>query len=92
MSSIYVLKKSIIFKDISCGAGLITLYEDDVTNYDYKLVNMYALALEKDSNIPNVEGGKSKAYYAPVKIADSVVQAMFKVFGLFYKIFPDGII
>lgn len=79
-------------KDISRGAGLITLHEDDPTNYDYQLVNMYALALAEGSNIPNVEGGKSKAYYALIKMLDSIVQTMFKMFRIFYKVFPDGIL
>ncbi|MCR5689034.1 MAG: metallophosphoesterase [Clostridiales bacterium] len=78
--------------DISRGAGLITLHEDDVKNYDYELINVFDLALAKDSAIPNVDGGKSKAYYALLKVVDAVVQAMFKVFGLFYKIFPEGIL
>lgn len=78
--------------DISRGAGLITLHEDDVKNYDYELINIFDLALAKDSAIPNVDGGKSKAYYALLKVVDAVVQAMFKVFGLFYKIFPEGIL
>ena len=79
-------------KDISRGAGLITLHEDDPANYDYKLVNMFDLALAAGSDIPNAEGGKSRAYYAMVKLLDGVVQAMFKVFRVFYKVFPDGIL
>ena len=79
-------------KDISRGAGLITLYEDDPAGYDYELVNMFDLALAKGSDIPNVEGGKAKAYYALVKMLDAVVQAMFKVFRVFYMVFPEGIL
>ena len=77
-------------KDITRGCGLITLHEDDPANYDYELVRMFDLALEKDSNIPTVEGGKSKAHYALMKVLDTIVQAMFKVFRVFYKIFPEG--
>ena len=79
-------------KDISRGAGLITLYEDDPTDYDYQLVNMFDLALAKGSNIPNVEGGRSKAYYALVKMLDAMVQSMFKVFRVFYMVFTEGIL
>ena len=79
-------------KDISRGAGLITLYENDPANYDYELVNMYDLALAGGSNIPNAEGGKSTAYYALMKVLDSIVQTMFKAFRVFYKVFPEGIL
>ena len=75
-------------KDIDRGAGLITLYEDDPTAYDYELVRMFDLALEKDSQIPQVEGGKSTFHYAFYKVMDAVVMAMFKVFRVFYKVFP----
>ena len=76
--------------DVSRGCGLITLHEDDPENYDYELVRMFDLALAKDSQIPNVEGGKSRAYYAFIKVVDFVVQAIFKVWQPFYKIFPEG--
>ncbi|MBR0536815.1 MAG: metallophosphoesterase family protein [Clostridia bacterium] len=79
-------------KDITRGCGLITLHENDPANYDYELVRMFDLALAEDSAIPNAQGGKAKAYYALVKALDTVVQAMFKVFGLFYKVFPDGLL
>ncbi len=79
-------------KDISRGCGLITLNEKDPTNYSYELINMYDLALEKDSAIPSVEGGRSRAYYALVKTVDAFVQAMFKVFRVFYKVFPEGLL
>ena len=79
-------------KDISRGAGLITLYEHDPTNYDYKLVNLYELALAAGSVIPDVQGGKSTSYYTMIKMLDAVVQTMFKVFRVFYKVFPDGIL
>ena len=79
-------------RDISRGCGLITLHENDVKNYDYELVRMFDLALASGSAIPNADGGQSRAYYAMVKALDTVVQAMFKVFRLFYKIFPEGLI
>ena len=79
-------------KDITRGCGLITLHEDDPAGYEYKLINMYDLALADGSAIPTANGGRSRAYYALVKAVDSVVQVMFKVFSIFYKIFPNGIL
>ena len=78
-------------EDISRGCGLITLHEDDPTNYEYELVRMYDLALAADSSISGCEGGKSKAYYGMIKAADTLVQAMFRVFRVFYRFFPEGI-
>lgn len=66
-------------KDVSRGAGLITLDENDPENYKYELINIYDLALEKDSSITKVNGGKSAAYYALVKFADTIVQCIFRV-------------
>ncbi len=75
--------------DITRGVGLVTLYEDDPTAYDYDLVNMYDLALEDGSVISSVEGGKSKAYYGFIKVLDKLVSVFFAVSRLYYKIFPE---
>jgi hypothetical protein len=79
-------------KDITRGCGLVTLHEDDPAGYEYKLINMYDLALADGSAIPTAEGGRSRAYYGLVKAVDSVIQVMFKMFSIFYKIFPNGIL
>ena len=79
-------------KDVTRGCGLITLHENDPENYDYELVRMYDLALDAQSAIPNLEGGKSTEYYGMIKALDTVVQAMFKMFSLFYKVFPKGLL
>ena len=77
------------FKDINRGAGLITLHEDDVKNYDYEQIRMYDLALAEGSNIPNVEGGKIKPYYGLIKFLDTIViKLFFNVFAFFQKVLP----
>lgn len=77
------------FKDINRGAGLITLHEDDVKNYDYEQIRMYDLALADGSDIPNVEGGKIKPYYGLVKFLDTIViKLFFNVFAFFQKVLP----
>ena len=73
-------------KPIDRGVGLVTLYENDPAAYDYELIRMYDLALEKDSMIPQVEGGRSAAYYAFFKVLDAIVMAMFRVFRAFYTV------
>ena len=76
--------------DISRGCGLITLHEDAPKAYDYELIRMFDLALDKDSAIPDAEGGNNRAYYAMIKVLDTLVQGIFKVFSPFYMLFPDG--
>lgn len=78
--------------DVSRGCGLITLHEDAPENYDYELIRMYDLALDKASAIPSVDGGKSRPYYAMIKTVDAMVQLLFKLFQPFYKVFPDGLL
>lgn len=53
--------------DISRGAGLITLDESDLSTYEYQMIYMFNLALEEDSKISEVEGGRSNFYYGVVK-------------------------
>ncbi len=52
---------------ISRGVGLITLDENDLTNFDYKTLYMFDMALEEDSKLLECEGAKSKAYYKLVR-------------------------
>lgn len=66
-------------KDVSRGAGLITLYENDIENYDYEIVHMYDLALMKNSEITNSQGAESKAYYFFVKLLDKFVSNFFSL-------------
>lgn len=53
--------------NISRGVGLITLDEKDLTTYEYEMLYMFNLALEEGSQIPEVEGGRSRFYYRVVK-------------------------
>ena len=72
-------------KDINRGVGVITLDEKDLSGYEYELLNIYELALEKNSKISEVDGGKSRAHYSFMKLLDAMVSAMFKVFNLFNR-------
>lgn len=64
-------------KYVTRGVGLITLDENNPEDYDYELVTLYNLALKKDSKISECEGGRSKLFYALVKVGDAIVQAFF---------------
>lgn len=64
-------------KYVTRGVGLITLDENNPADYDYELVTLYSLALESNSKISQCEGGKSKFFYALVKLGDAIVQAFF---------------
>ncbi|MBQ5968482.1 MAG: metallophosphoesterase family protein [Clostridia bacterium] len=74
--------------DINRGVGLITLHEDDPANYDYELIRLYDLALQKDSQICSIEGTESKAHYFGLKVADTIVMFLFRLCRLYYRIFP----
>lgn len=65
--------------DISRGVGLITLDESDLTTYSYETVYMFDLALEEGSQIPEVDGGRSTAYYRLVKIFRSFLDGIHKL-------------
>lgn len=48
---------------ISRGVGLITLDENDLTDFEYKTMYMFDMALEEESKLLECEGAKSEAYY-----------------------------
>lgn len=77
-------------KEISRGAGLITLYEKDITNYRYEHIHMFDLALEKGSKIGEVDGGGTRAHYMLYKVLDMLVRIIFKVCSIFND-YPDKI-
>ncbi|MBR3956108.1 MAG: metallophosphoesterase family protein [Clostridia bacterium] len=52
---------------ISRGSGLITLYEDDIENFDYETIYHFDMALEEGSLLPQIEGRNSTFYYKLVK-------------------------
>ena len=65
-------------KYVSRGVGLITLDETNPTDYEYELIHLYDLALAEDSTIPECEGGRERSFYALVKVADTLVQMLFR--------------
>ena len=62
--------------DISRGVGLITLDESDLSTYNYEMAYMFNMALEEGSQIPEVEGGRSKFYYRVVKYFRSFINGI----------------
>lgn len=77
------------YKDVSRGVGLITLDEKDTAHYEYELIHIFDLALEKDSRITEVDGGKSRAHYSLVKVVDAFVMGLLKVVGVFNRAAPQ---
>ena len=66
-------------KEVSRGAGLITLNEKNPEKYKYELVHFYDIALDKDSQICNTETAKSRTHYFFVKVLDTMVTSIFKI-------------
>ncbi|MBQ7540973.1 MAG: metallophosphoesterase [Clostridia bacterium] len=76
-------------REISRGVGLVTLDEADLTTYTYELIHTFDLALAKGSQIPNVDGGQTKAFYWRMRILDRIVMALFRLCRLYYRFFPE---
>ena len=68
--------------DYTRGVGLITLDEKHPRNYKYELIQMYKLALEKDSGIP-AACGEERSYYQKIAVLDFVPQVFFAVCRFF---------
>ena len=68
--------------DYTRGVGLITLDEKHPREYDYELIQLYKLALEKDSGIP-AACGEERSYYQKIAFLDFVPQVFFKVCRFF---------
>lgn len=66
--------------DLNRGVGLITLDESDTSSYEYELINMYDMALEEGSQITNVDGGKSKAYYKMIRLFSNFLELIHSFF------------
>ena len=64
--------------DYTQGVGLITLDEKHPGDYDYELIQMYKLALDKNSKIPEADG-HPKSYYQKIAFLDAVPQLFFKI-------------
>ena len=68
--------------DFTRGVGLITLDENNPRDYDYELIQMYKLALDKNSGIPEATG-ESRAYYSGIAFVDFIPQVFFRICGFF---------
>lgn len=64
---------------ISRGAGLITLDESDLTDYDYEMIYFFDMALEEDSEILGKEDARSKAYYKFVRFFRKFLDALHNI-------------
>ena len=64
--------------DYTRGVGLITLDEKHPCDYSYELIQMYKLALDKDSKIPEADG-QPGSYYKKIAFVDAVPQLFFKI-------------
>ncbi len=71
--------------DFTRGVGLITLDEKCPRKVDYKLIQMYKLALCKDSKIPEA-AGESRSYYQRIAFVDAVPQLCFSICRFFNSI------
>lgn len=68
--------------DYTRGVGLITLDEKHPRDYDYELIQLYKLALEKDSGIP-AACGEERSYYQKIAVLDFVPQVFFAICRFF---------
>ncbi len=68
--------------DYTRGVGLITLNEKNPRNYKYELIQLYKLALAKDSAIP-AACGEERSYYQKIAALDFVPQVFFTVCRFF---------
>ncbi len=62
------------------GFGLITLNENDLTDYDYEVVNIYDMALEEGSQICNSNGAKSAIGYSLDKFFAELLEKIHEIF------------
>ena len=68
--------------DYTRGVGLITLHEKHPREYKYELIQLYKLALAKDSGIPAATG-EERSYYQKIAVLDFVPQVFFAVCRFF---------
>ena len=64
---------------ISRGVGLITLDENDLTNFEYKTMYMFDMALEDGSEILNCEDARSEGYYKFVRFFRKALNAIHNI-------------
>ncbi len=64
---------------ISRGAGLITLDESNLSDYEYEMIYFFDMALEEDSKILEQEGARSKTYYKFVRFFRKFLDAIHNI-------------
>lgn len=65
---------------ISRGVGLITLDESDLSTFEYEMLYMYDMALEEDSQLTEVDGGRSRTYYWFVRLFRNIIDGLHNIF------------
>ncbi|MBR3869866.1 MAG: metallophosphoesterase family protein [Clostridia bacterium] len=65
---------------ISRGAGLITLDEKDLSDYEYEMIYFFDMAREEDSKLTEVEGGRSRIYYSFVRFFRKLLDGIHNIF------------
>lgn len=65
---------------ISRGVGLITLDESDLTDFEYKTMYMFDMALEDDSKILECEDARSETYYKFVRFFRKFLNGIHNIF------------
>ena len=65
---------------ISRGVGLITLDENDLTDFEYKTMYMFDMALEEDSEILSCEDARSESYYKFVRFFRKCLNGIHNIF------------
>ncbi len=69
--------------DLTRGAGLITLKENDLSTYEYEHIRFVDIATREGSQIPTAEGGRAISYYKFVAFVGDFFTAILKFFALF---------
>ena len=64
---------------ISRGVGLITLDESDLTTFEFKMLYMFDMALEEDSQLLECENARSAAYYKMVRLFRKFLNAIHNI-------------
>ena len=80
---------STYYSDLTRGVGLITLHEKNPKQYDYQLIHIFDLALQKGSTILDAEGAGTQKHYRQMQVQNAVVMALFRICRLYYRIFPE---
>lgn len=69
--------------DITRGVGLITLNEEDLSTYEYEVLNIFDFALAEGSKILDCEGANSKIGYTFMKLINELLTKIHEMIGSF---------